>query len=183
MNAISPMDPLPNATPWQTSQWFNAPADFGLDKLRGQVVVLHTFQMLCPGCVSHGLPQAKRVRATFSPQDVAVVGLHTVFEHHAVMTPDALGAFLHEYRISFPVGVDIPGSPGPVPKTMEAYGLRGTPSVLLFDREGALVSRVFGQLEDMSLGAAISALVEHPREGANARPDAPSGCDDEGCVP
>ena len=36
--------------------------------------------MLCPACVSHGLPQAARLRETFAPEDLAVIGLHTVFE-------------------------------------------------------------------------------------------------------
>lgn len=32
--------------------------------------------MLCPGCVSHGLPQAQRILSTFG-DDVVVLGLHT----------------------------------------------------------------------------------------------------------
>ncbi|GGJ99005.1 hypothetical protein [Luteimonas terricola] len=97
------------APPWQVDRWFNTPAPIDLAALRGRVVVLEAFQMLCPGCVSHGLPQAARVHAGFPPEQVAVVGLHTVFEHHGAMTPLALQAFLHEYRITFPVGVDRPG--------------------------------------------------------------------------
>ena len=162
MNTRDTTDPLPAATPWQVSQWFNAPSDFGLHRLRGKVVVLHAFQMLCPGCVSHSLPQAKRVLASFVPDDVAVVGLHTVFEHHAAMNPAALDVFLQEYGITFPVGVDVAATDGPVPQTMLAYGLPGTPSLLLFNREGELVSRVFGPLEDMRLGAAIATLIEQP---------------------
>ena len=164
MNAQSELDSPPPAPPWQVSRWFNAPEGFGLDQLRGRVVVLHTFQMLCPGCVSHGLPQAKLVRATFPPEDVAVVGLHTVFEHHAVMNDAALEVFLHEYRIDFPVGVDCPATDGPTPCTMAAYALRGTPSVVLIDRHGRLVSSLFGAMQDMSLGAAIASLVEQPSD-------------------
>ncbi len=82
---------------------------------------------LCPGCVQHGLPQAQRIHALFDPREVAVVRLHTVFEHHEAMTLMALRAFVHEYRIAFPVGVDVLGTDGPVPQTMRAYGLRATP--------------------------------------------------------
>jgi len=121
--------------------------------------VLHAFQMLCPGCVQHGLPQTQRIRAAFEPADVAVIGLHTVFEHHEAMTPVSLRAFLHEYRIAFPVGVDAPGTQSGVPRTMRAYGLRGTPSLLLIDREGRLRRHSFGAEEDMAVGAAIAALV------------------------
>jgi len=144
---------------WQVERWFNVPAPLTLASLRGRVVVLEAFQMLCPGCVSHGLPQAQRVQRLFPAEQVTVVGLHTVFEHHAAMTPVALQAFLHEYRIGFPVGVDRPSGDGPVPSTMRAYGLRGTPTLLLVDREGRLRHHHFGQVDDLALGAQVAALV------------------------
>ena len=82
--------------------------------------------MLCPACVSTGLPQARQIQALFSDQEVVVIGLHTVFEHHAVMGADAL-VFVHEYVLSFPIGIDQPSVQGNIPLTMQAYGLRGTP--------------------------------------------------------
>jgi peroxiredoxin len=149
------------AADWATAQWFNSPAPVQLKDLRGRIVVLHAFQMLCPGCVQHGLPQASRIHSTFPEQEVAVVGLHTVFEHHAAMTPVSLEAFLHEYRIAFPVGVDLPSrTPGdPVPHTMRAYGFRGTPSLVLIDRQGFLRRHSFGADDDLTVGAAIATLV------------------------
>ncbi|HWL46812.1 MAG TPA: TlpA family protein disulfide reductase, partial [Sphingomonadaceae bacterium] len=63
------------------AQWFNTPTPLTLAGLRGKVVALHAFQMLCPGCVAEGLPQAKRMARLFDPARVAVIGLHTVFEH------------------------------------------------------------------------------------------------------
>jgi hypothetical protein len=145
------------------SAWLGVDAPLTLEGLRGRVVALHAFQMLCPGCVQHGLPQAQRIHALFDPAEVAVVGLHTVFEHHEAMTPVALRAFLHEYRVAFPVGVDAPGAGGPVPQTMAAYGLRGTPSLVLIDREGRLRRQSFGAEKDMAVGAAIAALCAEPR--------------------
>ena len=115
--------------------------------------------MLCPGCVLHGIPQAQRIETIFSSSDVAIVGLHTVFEHHAAMGPVALEAFLHEYRIGFPVGIDAPASAGRIPATMAAYEMRGTPTLLLIDRMGRLRMHAFGQLDDMAVGAAIATLV------------------------
>lgn len=143
----------------QVSEWLHAPVAPSLAALRGRVVVVHAFQMLCPGCVAHGLPQAKRVAQVFAARDVAVLGLHTVFEHHAVMTPAALRVFLDEYRITFPVGIDLPGDPGPLPRTMEAYGMEGTPTLLVFDRQGQLRLRQLGQVDDMALGGLIGELL------------------------
>ena len=154
----APDDAARPAPPWQVSRWFNAPDDFGLESLRGRVVVLEAFQMLCPGCVSHGLPQAQRVRATFPEDRVAVVGLHTVFEHQEAMTPVALEAFLHEYRIGFPVGVDQAGE-GPLPRTMQAYAMQGTPTLVLIDAQGRLRGQDFGQVSDIALGARIASLL------------------------
>nr|HRO16492.1 TlpA disulfide reductase family protein [Paracoccus sp. (in: a-proteobacteria)] len=108
------------------ARWFNSPP-LTLAALRGRVVAIHCFQMLCPGCVGRSLPQMQQLHA-MRMADLAVIGLHTVFEHHEAMTPVALGAFLSEYRIAFPVGVDRPGEDGPLPATMRAWGLQGTPT-------------------------------------------------------
>jgi peroxiredoxin len=149
------------AAPWTTCEWFNIGGAVQLADLHGKVVLLHAFQMLCPACVRHGLPQAQRIHASFAPQDIAVIGLHTVFEHHAAMTPVSLQAFLHEYRITFPVGVDAPSADArnPIPVTMQAYGFQGTPSLVLIDRNGHLRHHAFGVEDDLALGAAIATLV------------------------
>lgn len=140
------------------SQWFNTEKDLTLSALHGKIIVLEAFQMLCPGCVSHGLPQAKSVYDLFPHDKVAVIGLHSVFEHHAAMTPVSLRAFLHEYRISFPVGVD-EESDGPLPKTMDAYKMRGTPTLILIDQKGYQRAHYFGQVADLRLGADIAMLL------------------------
>lgn len=150
-NSISP--------PLQASQWLNSSRSVTLEGLRGRVVVLHTFQMLCPGCASHGLPQAMRIHRLFPQDRVSVVGLHTVFEHHDVMSPQALRVFLDEYRIPFPVGIDQADPAGPVPLTMQAYGLRGTPSVVVFDPQGRVRLSHFGQIDDLQLGVAVGQLL------------------------
>lgn len=153
------MHSIPQAPELQVVRWFNSAAPVTLAASRGQVVVIEAFQMLCPGCVSHGLPQAQRVHRQFAKMQVVVLGLHTVFEHHAAMTPVALEAFLHEYRITFPVGVDTPSDDGPIPRTMASYGLRGTPTLLLIDKRGRLRREFFGQAEDLVLGAEIAMLL------------------------
>jgi thiol-disulfide isomerase/thioredoxin len=145
------------APPLLVSAWLNSASPLTLSALRGRVVMLHAFQMLCPGCVSHGLPQATRVHEMFAEDDVAVVGLHTVFEHHAVMGADALKVFIHEYRLRFPIGIDQRGA-GPLPLTMQAYALQGTPSLVLIDRVGRVRLNHFGRIDDLALGALLGQL-------------------------
>jgi peroxiredoxin len=154
------MHPRP-APDWQTTEWLNTNGSLSLESLRGKVIVLHAFQMLCPGCVSHGVPQAQRVHELFANAPVAVVGLHTVFEHHEAMRVPSLRAFLHEFRVRFPVGVDAPGPDGdPIPRTMRAYAMQGTPTLVLIDAEGRVRRQVFGQHPDLLLGAEIQALLD-----------------------
>lgn len=132
-----------------------------LAALRGKVVALFAFQMLCPGCVEHSIPQARRVRAAFEEEDIAVVGLHSVFEHHDGMREESLKAFLHEYRVTFPVAIDKPSADAldPLPQTMRLYGMQGTPTLLLIDRQGRLRKHKFGHEQDLILGAELMALV------------------------
>lgn len=156
---ISMTAPAQPAPPLEITRWLNAPRPITLEDLRGKVVAIHVFQMLCPGCVAHGLPQATAIRASFAERDVAVLGLHSVFEHHAVMTVEALEAFVHEYRLAFPIGVDAPGTHGSIPRTMRSYQLQGTPSLLLIDRQGRLRLKHFGHIDDMRVGAWVSQLV------------------------
>ncbi|RMH46242.1 MAG: TlpA family protein disulfide reductase [Alphaproteobacteria bacterium] len=144
------------------TRWLNVDRPLTLAELRGRVVAVEVFQMLCPGCVMHGLPQAQRLAQAFDPGDVAVIGLHSVFEHHAANGPETLAAFLHEWRIRFPVAMDAPG-PGPLPRTMAAWGLQGTPSLVLIDRKGHMRARHFGQVADIALGAEVMALIAEDR--------------------
>jgi hypothetical protein len=169
---IGSVDALPLLPEWSVDQWFNTDEDMSLAGLRGQVVAIEAFQMLCPGCVTHGLPQAQRLVQTFG-SDLTVVGLHTVFEHHEAMTPVSLEAFLFEYRITFPVGVDQQADGGGMPMTMSRYGLRGTPSLLLVDRSGRMRQHAFGQVDDIGLGAQVARLIDEsdPGDSANCDPD------------
>lgn len=153
------------------ARWFNIAEPLALDQLRGRVVVIEAFQMLCPGCVTHGLPQAKRVRETFAEEDVVVIGLHSVFEHHKSQTPTVLAAFLHEYDIGFPVAVDMPGEADGLPKTMTAYGLQGTPTLALIDRRGFRRAQHFGHVPDLKLGAEIMALIAESGDGQHPTED------------
>jgi peroxiredoxin len=159
------------APEWSVSQWFNTKEPRSLSSLRGKVIVIEAFQMLCPGCVAHGLPQAQRVAQIFDKKDVQVIGMHCVFEHHEAQSPLSLAAFLHEYRIQFPVGVDAASASGGIPATMERYAMRGTPTLILIDRSGRMREQMFGQIDDIALGARVMALISEPADR----------CDEIGC--
>ena len=141
--------------------WFNTDRPLLLSALRGRVVVLAAFQVLCPNSIGAGIPQAQRIYETFEPKDVAVIGLHATFEHHDAFNTAVLKAFIHEYRLKFPIALDQPNPTSPIPHTMERYKMRGTPSLVLIDRHGLVRKHAFGAVDDLRIGAEIGALVQH----------------------
>jgi hypothetical protein len=171
-------------TQWYVSEWFNTAQPVQPADLRGRVVMIHAFQMLCPGCVSHGIPQAVRVRQALPEKDLAVIGLHTVFENHAAMQPHALAAFIREYRLQFPIAVDEASGSSAIPKTMQLLRLQGTPSVVLLDREGRLRLNHFGLLDDLRLGTMLGQLLAESSAQLSSAPASPAaaGCTVDACL-
>jgi hypothetical protein len=164
--------PAVHAPDLSVQTWFNSDRPLTLSALRGRVVVLAAFQVLCPISVAAGIPQAKRIYETFEPDDVAVIGLHGTFEHHDAFSPSVLKAFIHEYRLKFPIGLDLPNVAGPIPHTMERYKMRGTPSLILIDREGLVRKHAFGPVDDLRIGAEIGALTQESAAASLARSSA-----------
>jgi hypothetical protein len=117
------------------------------------------FQMLCPGCVAHSIPQLKKMHDLSKNLPLTVIGLHTVFEHHLAMQPYALEAFIHEYRLTFPVGVAAYERNSLMPKTMEDWHMRGTPSTFVFSADGDLYLHQFGHVDDLALGIVVGQLL------------------------
>jgi hypothetical protein len=152
--------------------WFNTDRPLTLTALRGRVVVLAAFQVLCPVSIASGVPQAQRIFETFAPSDVTVIGMHTTFEHHDAFNTAVLKAFIHEYRLKFPIALDQPNPGGPIPHTMERYKMRGTPSLVLIDRDGVVRKHAFGPVDDLRIGAEIGALTQEAQSAALARSSA-----------
>lgn len=169
------------APPLVTSGWINSPAPLDIPDFAGRILVIHAFQMLCPGCVEQALPQAQRVARAFPADKVAVIGLHSVFEHHEAQgTHEALAAFAHEYRLGFPIGIDRQDQR--IPATMRAYDMQGTPTLVVVDRVGLRRFQRFGHVDDLTLGSLLGSLLAEPAGNGPAGPPASEGCGDEGCA-
>lgn len=56
-----------------------------------------------------------RVHALFGRSELAVIGLHSVFEHHAVVNPAEPQVFMKEHRLEVPIGIDEAGAQGAIP--------------------------------------------------------------------
>lgn len=182
------MNEFRKAPALEVSEWFNTSVSLKLEDLRGKVVLLHAFQMLCPGCVSHGIPQASAIHEYYKNRGVQVIGIHSVFEHHDVMGKKALAAFIHEYRLEFPIAIDQPSEDQDIPLTMQKYRLRGTPSLVLIDQQGRVRLSQFGRMSDMQIGDSIGQLLAESKGSDVLESNDPSGvstdknnCNTESC--
>ncbi len=152
-----------NPPEFQASAWFNAATPPTIKDLKGKVVVLAAFQQHCPGSLRHGIPQAARLAASFSDDEVVVIGLNTPFEETKAQDKAALEKFVADHGLKFPVALDKTNGKS-LPKTMEAYEIQGTPTVLIFDRQGRLRRHYLGQVDDLRLGAEVMALTIEARD-------------------
>ena len=145
----------------EVSEWLNTNGkDIKLSDLKGKVVIIDVFQMLCPGCIIHSLPQANRLHSIFRDEErVIILGLHSVFEHHSVMQKESLKVFLSEFRYTFPVGIDKYEDGQTLPTTMRKFNLKGTPSLIIIDKEGNISETLFGVVDDLILGLKIGQLL------------------------
>jgi peroxiredoxin len=143
------------------TEWLNTDTPISLASLKGKVIVLHSFQMLCPSCVTHSIPQAMQLHQFYQGEDVQVIGMHTVFEHNHVMTTDALKVFVDEYRIPFPIATDKPALPedGRRPTTMRKYHMEGTPTLVIIDKQGRIRLNHLGRLGNLEVGNFIGGLL------------------------
>lgn len=142
----------------EVAQWLNCTEPPTLAGERGKVVVVALVQIVCPGSAKHGLPQAMRIRHIFEREQVSVFALHMAFQNIEEQTPEKIESFLNEKGILLPVAIDKPDGANR-PKTMAAYELRGTPGLLIFDRQGRLRRHYLGGVDDLRLGAEIMAML------------------------
>lgn len=61
------------------STWVQG-AQVNFDRLSGQVVLVEVFQVNCPGCFLHALPQALDLYDKYSEHGLSVLGIATAFE-------------------------------------------------------------------------------------------------------
>jgi peroxiredoxin len=119
------------------SEWVQGrPTNIGNEN--GNVVLVEVFQVNCPGCFTHGIPQAIDMYRKYRDSDLRVLGVATAFEDYdkntianlrlLLTTGELIGEPVRvlrqygqllpgnklSYKIPFPVGMDVLNKIGPV---------------------------------------------------------------------
>ena len=148
----------PRAPEWEVSEWIGGnPGTVASN--RGKVILIDFFQMWCPGCNRFSLPLFERWQEKYgSRDDVQIVSIHTVFEGHSSQAPHKLKRFVDRERFEHPVGIDA-YSPqdDETPITMKRFRTRGTPHVVIIDKQGRVRLSRFGRFET----APVEQMIDH----------------------
>ena len=70
-----------------------------LAALKGHVVLVEVFQLNCPGCFLHSLPDAVRLHDLYADQGLVVIGIATAFEDYEKNTLENLQQFLQSGKL------------------------------------------------------------------------------------
>ena len=157
-------------------QWINLPdgkRDLELSDFEGKVVYLLCFQSWCPGCHSHGFPTMVRLIDHFEGNDdVAFVGVQTVFEGFSTNTAERAWETARRYELEIPIGHDA-GDSGRRSDLMRRYRTGGTPWTVIIDRQGRVRFNGFRiQFEDAR--RMIDQLRQEPAPGETTIETLPS---------
>lgn len=137
---------------WTVSGWIGTPMPWE-PRPEAPVLVLF-FHTRCAGCVHLALPQAEMMHREYSGRGVRVVGIHSAFEGDG----SGVREFLTKGGYTLPVALDAEGDSWK-PRTMEAWEVEGTPTLVLLDKRGQLRLRKLGHIEDERLREALEQLL------------------------
>ncbi|MCL5958175.1 MAG: TlpA family protein disulfide reductase [Chloroflexi bacterium] len=115
---------------------------FHLTDQRGKVVLVNFWASWCPPCRDEA-PVLERAWKKYKDRGVVLVGLD-IWDNEA----DAK-SFMKEFGITYPTG------PDPNGETAIEYGVSGVPETWFLNREGRLVRRWIGPLNDQQITAFI----------------------------
>ncbi|MCL4464576.1 MAG: TlpA family protein disulfide reductase [Chloroflexi bacterium] len=113
---------------------------FHLAEQRGKVVLVNFWASWCPPCKEEA-PVLERAWQAYQDQAVVFVGVD-VWD-----TQTDARAFMEEYGITYPNVIDSSG------EVAIEYGLTGVPETWVLGREGRLVRRWVGALNDQQIAA------------------------------
>lgn len=138
--AAAPPAYFPRAPELRIQEWVNTRTR--LSDLRGKVVLLEFFQIVCPPCET-ARPQIAALHARYRDQGFEVVGVASAFQDLANQTPEKIRAHVAAHPYPYPVGIDAANEAeeGELPelrRSFDIYGATASPYAFLIDRQGRI---------------------------------------------
>jgi cytochrome c biogenesis protein CcmG/thiol:disulfide interchange protein DsbE len=118
-----------------------------LSDLRGQPVVVNFWASWCPSCREEA-PDLEKVWRDYKDQGVAFVGVDV-----SDTRQDALD-YIKEFDITYSNG------PDPGKKIYDAYGVTGFPETFFVSRQGIVVRKFVGPLDQQTLASFVEDLLQ-----------------------
>jgi thiol-disulfide isomerase/thioredoxin len=125
------------------------PADLGLERYRGKVLVLNFWATWCAPCRNE-MPLLVAVQSEYGPRGVQVVG-PSIDEPEDRETAER---FAREMRVNYPV------LHGHTTEDMKPLGLAtAIPATAIFDRDGRRVFRIIGEVHEDAIRSRLDWLL------------------------
>jgi thiol-disulfide isomerase/thioredoxin len=130
----------PPAPRWQIQKWLQRSAS--LRQLRGKVVLLEFFQIVCPPCEA-ARPEIEALQRKYRDQGLRVVAIAAAFQQLEDQTPELIEKWAESHSSDIPVGIDgaLEAPSGELPElraTFDRYGADATPYLVAIDRRGRI---------------------------------------------
>jgi len=134
--------PVLGATPWANTS--------GPPPTSGRVTIVDIFAFSCINCI-HVTPELKKLRGRYSPNDLAIIGVHAPELPDEKVHANLLQA-LTDQHITWPVLFDDDF------RVWRAYGVNAWPTQLIFDRRGVLRATYVGEGYDGEIDRWVARL-------------------------
>lgn len=145
------LDAGPAPSVEQVDAWLNTNAVNDAD-LRGKVVLYDFWTFGCVNC-QHTLPHVKAWQLRYAPDGLAIISIHTPeFAYEA--DRQNVADYVTEHGITYPVLLD------PQRRVWNTWDNHYWPAFYLYDRQGRLRVRHFGEGSYMEMEQAIRVLLD-----------------------
>ncbi|MBI1925040.1 tetratricopeptide repeat protein [Candidatus Poribacteria bacterium] len=117
------------ALPLEVSEWIKG-TPIRLEDLKGKVVMVDVFQIICPGCqASH--PHIVELQKKYADKGFELISLAVAFELQHIQQPKDMREYVEKGDFPYRVAID-----KDLTRTFETYHAGGTPYTILMDRKG-----------------------------------------------
>jgi len=134
--------PTPSATVQQIEDF----TEHTLAKYQGQVVLLNFWATWCSPC-RREMPDLEAVYRKYRDEGFVVVAVNVA------ESDEAISSFVSKLELTFPIFSDSERKAG------NAYGIRVLPTTLFINREGQVVTRTQGVLDQNAMSAQVEGML------------------------